>query len=247
MTLTPGQVDEFVERGAVRLEEAFPRSLALRCQQRLWDQLAPMVPDDPATWDRPVARLPSQETAPFREAVASGRWLAAIARLAGPAAVAHPHLAGSVAVRFPVAGDPGDDGWHLDTSFRVDGDDDWWVNHRSRGRALLMLVLFSEVGEDDAPTRMRVGSHRDVARGLVPHGDAGLPSAATGPLVAATADRPVALATGGPGDVVLCHPFLVHAAQAHRGTAPRFLAQPGVLLDGGYPPGDPCPVARALP
>ena len=24
----------------------------------------------------------------------------------------------------------------------------------------------------------------------------------------------------------LCHPFLVHAAQKHRGTRPRFMAQP---------------------
>ncbi len=27
------------------------------------------------------------------------------------------------------------------------------------------------------------------------------------------------------GDVYLCHPFLVHAAQSHLGTTPRFLAQ----------------------
>jgi hypothetical protein len=26
--------------------------------------------------------------------------------------------------------------------------------------------------------------------------------------------------------VYLCHPFLVHAAQPHRGNEPRFLAQP---------------------
>ena len=33
------------------------------------------------------------------------------------------------------------------------------LNLRSRGRALLMLFLFSEVGEADAPTRILVGSH----------------------------------------------------------------------------------------
>jgi hypothetical protein len=38
--------------------------------------------------------------------------------------------------------------------------------------------------------------------------------------------RTVALATGLPGDVYLCHPFLVHAAQPHHGTRPRFMAQP---------------------
>jgi hypothetical protein len=43
---------------------------------------------------------------------------------------------------------------------------------------------------------------------------------------AASAHRPLALATGSPGDVYLCHPFLVHAAQPHHGLRPRFMAQP---------------------
>lgn len=170
MVLTSGPVDTFVERGFVRLQAAFPRSLASACRSLLWDQLAPMAPDDSATWDRPVVRLASQDARPFRQAVASPRWLDAIAQLAGPTALAHPHLAGSVVVRFPREGDPGDDRWHIDTSYRRDGSDDWWVNHRSRGRALLMLVLLSDVGEADAPTRLRAGSHHDrcpVARVLV--------------------------------------------------------------------------------
>jgi len=41
-----------------------------------------------------------------------------------------------------------------------------------------------------------------------------------------TAARPQALATGKAGTVYLCHPFLVHAAQPHRGRNPRFMAQP---------------------
>lgn len=41
--------------------------------------------------------------------------------------------------------------------------------------------------------------------------------------------RPLALATGCAGDVYLCHPFLVHAAQPHQGTNPRFMAQPPLL------------------
>ena len=34
------------------------------------------------------------------------------------------------------------------------------------------------------------------------------------------------IATGRAGTVYLCHPFLVHAAQPHRGINPRFIAQP---------------------
>ncbi len=82
-----------------------------------------------------------------------------------------------------------------------------------------MLFLFSDVGESDAPTRIRVGSHRDVARFLAPFGDAGQPMAMFGGI---GTDRPQALATGPAGTVYLCHPFLVHAAQKHHGTRPRF-------------------------
>jgi hypothetical protein len=44
-----------------------------------------------------------------------------------------------------------------------------------------------------------------------------------------SADCPITTATGDAGTVYLCHPFLVHAAQPHRGERPRFLAQPPLL------------------
>jgi Phytanoyl-CoA dioxygenase (PhyH) len=139
---------------------------------------------------------------------------------------------GTFPVRFPSPDDPGDAGWHVDASFGYDDPDfmNWRVNARSRGRALLLLFLFSAVGDDDAPTRIRVGSHREVARRLAPAGDAGLSLrelAANG--FAETTHCGEVLATGAAGTVYLCHPFQVHAAQPHRGAAPRFLAQPPLL------------------
>ena len=57
-------------------------------------------------------------------------------------------------------------GWHIDVSFGTESPDflDWRANVHSKGRALLMLFLFSDVDERDAPTRIRAGSHVDVAR-----------------------------------------------------------------------------------
>jgi hypothetical protein len=86
------------------------------------------------------------------------------------------------------------------------------------------------VGPDDAPTRIRAGSHLDIARRLAPAGEAGLTLrdlAVNG--FDETAHRLEVLATGEAGTVYLCHPFLVHAAQPHRGTRPRFMAQPPLL------------------
>jgi len=152
---------------------------------------------------------------------------------------------GTFPVRFPSAEDPGDSGWHIDASFGYDDPDflSWRVNARSRGRALLMLFLFSDVTESDAPTRIRVGSHLDMARILEPAGETGLSLrelAANG--FAETAHCREVLATGEAGTVYLCDPFLVHAAQAHRGVHPRFMAQPPLLPEeaDGTPRGVSC-------
>ena len=101
------------------------------------------------------------------------------------------------------------------------------MNVYSRERALLMLFLFSDVGPDDAPTRVRVGSHLDVAPLLQPAGREGMIGAEASVLAdRASVTRPVVPATGEAGDVYLCHPFLVHSAQSIRGRTPRLLAQP---------------------
>jgi hypothetical protein len=139
---------------------------------------------------------------------------------------------GTFPIRFPSPELPDDTEWHVDASFRTDSDESndyfpWRVNITSKGRALLMLLLFSDTGPSDAPTRIRVGSHFDIARRLAPVGEMGMSLrdlAASG--FEESAARREVLATGSAGTVYLCHPFLVHAAQPHRGTQPRFMAQP---------------------
>ena len=217
-------VRRFVEDGFLHLEQAFPRALADACVEILWRDTG-CDPGDPKTWTRPVIRLGDHAEAPFREAANTPRLRAAFDGVVGPGRWAPRTSLGTFPVRFPSPEDPGDAGWHVDAGYEG-GDGSLWLNLTSRGRALLMLFLFSTVGEDDAPTRIRVGSHLDVPRLLEPAGDAGLPSMELAEKLEVTARRPVALATGEPGDVYLCHPFLVHAAQPYRGRAPRFMAQP---------------------
>ena len=122
------------------------------------------------------------------------------------------------------------------------------LNIRSRGRALLMLFLFSDVGPDDAPTRVRTGSHHDAGRLLAPYGENGAEFFAFArEAVPATEHRPEVAATGAAGDVYLCHPFLVHSAQPHRGATPRFMAQPPLLPRGELDLEHPAsPVERAV-
>jgi hypothetical protein len=229
--LSAAQIQHFIDSGFVRVDDAFPRRLADEARAILWRDTG-CDPDDTATWTRPVIRLNQYGQEPFVQAANTPVLHRAFDQLVGPARWVPRATLGAFPVRFPSPDDPGDAGWHIDVSFGTETPDflSWRANVTSRGRALLMLFLFSDVGENDAPTRIRAGSHLEMARILAPAGEAGLTlgeMAANG--FAETAHLPEVAATGDAGTVYLCHPFLVHAAQPHRGTRPKFMAQPPLL------------------
>ena len=245
-TLSDAQIATFIADGFVRIDDAFPATLADAARDLLWRDLG-LDQDDPAGWTQPVVRLGLYADPPFVAAANTPCLVGAYDQLAGRGRWLAPRAIGTFPVRFPSPDDPGDGGWHVDASFGWDVPDfmEWRTNIVSKGRALLMLFLFSDVGEDDAPTRILKGSHRDIARILAPAGAAGLTLRELVGHLPDAAGRRVALATGRAGTVYLCHPFLVHAAQPHRGTVPRFLAQPPLLPrddlqlrrdDGDYSP-----------
>jgi len=247
--LTPREVQTFIDDGFVKLENAFSPEMAKQCRDQLWTEIG-LSPHHPQTWTQPIIRVASNSSRPFVEAANSSALTTAYDQLAGEGRWLAPQGLGTFPIRFPHPQSPGDDGWHIDASFGLESPHfmDWRVNIKSSGRALLMLFLLSDVGNDDAPTRVRVGSHKTIARQLLPYG----PCGATLRQIsmdgfASTADCPVALATGSAGDVYLCHPFLVHAAQPHRGKEPRFLAQPPLIPKGDFDPElPPSPVQIAI-
>ena len=241
--LEPAQIQQFIEQGFVRIDNAFPRELAEQGRAILWRDL-PCSEHAPSTWTRPVTRLSGSGNPPFPEIANTKVLHRAFDQLVG-AGRWRPRrdIGGTFAVRFPHPDDPGDAGWHIDLSFPGEDCDPnerhefsaWRANIVSRGRALLMLFLFSDVGEHDAPTRIRVGSHMPMARYLAPAGEAGCARMVLDDM---GSDCEIALATGAAGTVYLCHPFLVHAAQKHRGKTPRFMAQPDL------PPAEPYRLER---
>jgi hypothetical protein len=80
---------------------------------------------------------------------------------------------------------------------------------------LFALFLLSVVGDDDAPTKLKVGFSPRRAQLLEPIGDTGASAATVSDaLPSSTLERPAAWATGRAGDVYICHchPFLVHRA-----------------------------------
>lgn len=221
------QIEQFINDGFIRIDNAFPEELAEQGRSILWKDTG-CDPNDPMTWTQPVIRLGDYAQEPFRLAANTPELIAAFDQLVGPGRWLPRGSLGTFPVRFPSPNDPGDAGWHTEASFQG-ADGSWRLNLTSDGRALLMLFLFSDVGIDDAPTRILVGSHLDIPKLLEPAGTNGLSFLELAQQFGDSLTRPMALATGKAGTVYLCHPFLIHAAQPHHGNNPRFMAQPPLL------------------
>jgi hypothetical protein len=243
--------EAFLRDGYVAVRGAFDEATARACREMIWAALAGrgISPGDRGTWAPPLVRIPCPEGEPFAAAGLSPRLTAAYDGLIGTGRwVRRAGVGGTVPVRFPSEAYPGEVGYHIEGSYW--GGEGWWANVRSRDRGLLALFLFSDVGPDDAPTRLIAGSHLFVPPVLAPAGEDGMPgndvSAGLQPSVLC---RRAAEATGRAGDVYLCHPFIVHTATwPHRGTVPRMMAQPAVAVPGGFAidGSDSSPVARAI-
>jgi hypothetical protein len=242
----------FIRDGFVALRGAVDPETAVACQELIWGALERpgLRRDDPAGWpshlditDLAGEAFTTAATAPvltaaYDELIGPGWWLI------------DGSIGSAVAVRFPREHDRGNAGYHIEGSYAAPAGEPgrWHVNIRSRARGPLALFLFTDVGRDDAPTRLMCGSHLYLPRFLAPCGEAGTDADAVlwrESVLCLTA----AHATGRAGDVFLCHPFIVHTATwPHRGAGPRMIAQPAINAPAGFAldGSDPSPVARAI-
>ena len=247
-------LDAFVRDGYVAIRGAVDADTTTACRELIWAALdrRGVRRDHPGSWPPFAGNMDGLDGEPFVSAYLAPALTAAYDELIGPGRWKRPvrpaNLGKSVMVRFP-AEERANAGYHIEGSYSApDGSGRGWVNIRSRARGLLALILFTDVGRHDAPTRLLRGSHLTVPRFLAPYGEAGTDSD-TELWFPSTLCLNTAHATGSAGDVFLCHPFMVHTATwPHRGTAPRMIAQPavnapdGFVLDGS----DPSPVAQAI-
>src|SRR5688500_17028267 len=171
--LTTDEINRFILDGYIKIEHAFPTERAEECRNILW-KITGCDPDNPATWTEPVIRIGELGMEPFKKAANTGVLHRAFDQLAGKGNWLRRETLGSFPIRFPGNFPAGDTGWHVDASFPGANPGnymEWRINIHSRGRALLMLFLFSDVSEEDAPTRLKKSSHLQVAKFLEPAGE----------------------------------------------------------------------------
>jgi hypothetical protein len=250
--LTEFQIQSFIQDGFVKIDNAFSKEIASECCDILWS-LTGCLPNDPTTWKNPVVRIGELTDPSFVEGANTPTLLSAYNQLVGEGNWVPKNSVGSFPIRFPSSTPANDTGWHVDASFPGEDLTDymsWRINVHSKGRGLLMLFLFSDVGENDAPTLLKVGSHKSVARLLAPYQESGLAFMELAEKLLTISDTTIVSATGKAGTVYLCHPFIAHAAQDHKGVQPKFMAQPALMTQNDLTINKEitlmCPVEKAI-
>jgi hypothetical protein len=242
-----------VRDGYVAMRGAVDSGTMAACRELIWDAIERrgVSRADPATWPPLVEGMDDLSAGPFMAAYLAPALTAAYDELIGPGRwQPWTDMGESVVVRFPAEDERANAGYRIEGSYAAPPGRPgrWWVNVRSRARRLLALFLFTDVGRDDAPTRLLCGSYLAVPQFLAPYGEAGTDADAEF-WRPSTLCRMASHATGTAGDVFLCHPFIVHTATwPHRGAGPRMIAQPAVNAPAGFAldGSDPSPVARAI-
>jgi hypothetical protein len=185
-------------------------------------------PDDPGTWEQPRVHMPSLRHLEVRD-FAPKVWGAACELLGGAERIEQPYTWGDgFIVNLGLGADrewepPArrSTGWHKDGDF---------FRHflDSPEQGLLTLVLWSDIEPRGGGTFVAADSVAPVARLLADAPEGILPDDFDYDDLISQCDDFVET-TGRLGDVVLLHPFVLHAvSQNHRG--PRFITNPPIAL-----------------
>ncbi len=225
--LTDAQIEHFLDKGHVILRNCFSRDLAQEWVAFAYKRLG-CAPDAPATWAEARMHLPSMNRVPIRE-VAPKAWGAICDLLGGEDRLANPdpQWGDGFIINFSHGADrPWEPpsakvgGWHKDGDF---------FRHflDSPEQGLLTIVVWSDIYPQSGGTFVACDSVKQVAQRLLEHPEGLLPNGFGG-LIEKCEDF-VEL-TGNAGDVVLLHPFILHAASQNPSGRPRFITNPPVSL-----------------
>jgi hypothetical protein len=224
--------EHFATHGWVRIPGAFSPEAAAAMREVVWCALEErgIVRNDPSTWrqERPD-HLQHLKSDPAFLPVGSDKTIAAIDELLGGQPWKQPKDWGAFFIVFPTPGRPwslATSGWHLDAAYTG-------PLHPPQG--LKVHAMFGAVAPRGGGMNIIDGSHRVVhewfRRNPHPPGTRAA-SLRKALLAGAPLDGlPVLENTADPGDLILMHPLLLHAAPvAHCGTEPRFLLNKDLYL-----------------
>jgi len=227
-SLTDDQIQHFIEHGFIQLTDCFPRDFAYEWTEAAFPRLG-YDASDPATWEKPIVHMPGDAYVNVRE-FAPKAWHAMAQLLGGEERMQDDLRWGNgFIVNFSLGADrewvppsPEAGGWHKDGDF-------FWHFLDSPEQGLLVIVIWRDIAPKGGGTFLAPDSVGHVARYLLEHPE-GLHPFEGGFEKPITECHDFREATGKAGDVILMHPYMLHASsQNHSGKA-RFITNPPVAL-----------------
>jgi hypothetical protein len=226
--LDADQVEHFLSRGHVIIPACFSRAVAAEWVGEAWVRLG-YDPDDPHTWAEPRVHMPSLRQVDVAQ-FAPRAYEAACQLLGGEERMVRPwHWGDSLIGNFTFGADQpwqppsaAVGGWHKDGDF---------FRHflDSPEQGLLVFVLWSDIHPRGGGTFIAADSVPVVARYLAERPEGVLPDAFDFAGMARRCTDFVEV-TGRAGDVVLLHPYMLHAVSQNVLGVPRFISNPPVSL-----------------
>lgn len=220
--LTPAQIEQFVEDGYVLLPGAFSQSVAAQIREVVWQGLE-LSPDRPEEWTKPLVHLPRTFGGAVIEQAFTPRLYGALDDVMGEGRWNPVSELGWWPVAFPgFDSAPWQEptrGWHIDGI-------QFHHHLNSPDQGLLPIFILSDIGAGDGGTALSLGSHKICARILRDAEPEGLDLATLSRLVNEVPRERVIEVNGQAGDVVLIHPFVLHARSPNVGAKVRFICNP---------------------
>lgn len=227
-SLRPDQIARFLDRGYLTIPGCFSRDAAATIIDQAFVRLG-YDKADPATWTAPRVHMPTLNSFDCKS-FAPAAWDAICDLLGGEARVQQPcRWSDALIANFhegqdrPWAGpSPQSPGWHKDGDFFRH-----FLNSPEQG--LLVLVLWSDIAPQGGGTFIAPDSIPQVARFFAAHPGGAAPNEIPFRQMISECTE-FEECTGSVGDVVLCHPFLLHTVSQNHGGKARFITNPPVSL-----------------
>jgi hypothetical protein len=250
-TLTSSDIERFERDGYLIVKQAFSRADSLAMERQWWRELADahgIRGDDRASWHQITGDLKAAKRDPLQVRILTDRVRGVFDDLLGRSAWTPPRNWGRTLVTFPEPGvwEVPTRHWHWDNACELHLDHPTALfvvsfigSVEARGGGTLILsgsprLLTQQERRVPASQRRGLGAlpwdrfHRSHPWLMALTGQAPSPAdriAAfmdTETTVEGVPLRVVEL-TGEPGDMVFCHPVMVHCVAPNRGTRPRFM------------------------
>jgi hypothetical protein len=236
--LSAQDIADFNNYGYIYLNNVFTKEIAKECRDIIWDHLGKtgIMMDDPQTWPRrqSIGEIFSAAEGPWCQVI-NGQLVNVIDEVLGVGRW-ESFGCGWWTISFPGTHTGWDDDcWGRDGSWHIDGSG--YTRYLcSKEVGAVPLMLFSDIKQNQGGTLLACGSHKLIIDALHSADAYGLSNHEIKAIIEENINQfEIQEITGDAGDIVLMHPFLVHARSKNMGlygdlAAIRVLCHPVIPL-----------------